>query len=101
MKPNWTIRNTYLYLVCLITLVIAIVGAVGTVRGLVSLLYPEPVRVATDRDVEKGTLEADVVVQQRWSQRYAVLELVHNVALLAIAAPIYVLHWRKIEGRSS
>ena len=37
------------------------------------------------------------MVQQQWSQRYAVLELVHNVALLAIAAPVYVLHWRKIE----
>ena len=97
MKPNWTVRNTYLYLVCLITLAIAIIGVVGTVRGLVSLLYPEPVRVATDVDVEKGTLEAEIVVQQRWSQRYAVLDLVHNVALLAIAAPIYVLHWRKIE----
>ena len=38
VKPNWTVRNTYLYLVCLITLVIVIVGAVGTVRGLVTLI---------------------------------------------------------------
>ncbi len=97
MKPNWTVRNTYLYLVCLITLVIVIVATVGTVRGLVTLIYPEPVRVVTDLEVEKGTLEAEVAVQQRWSQRYAVLELVHNVALLAVAAPIYVLHWRRIE----
>lgn len=97
MKPNWTVRNTYLYLVCLITLVIVIVGAVGTVRGLVTLIYPEPARVVTDLGLEKGVLEADMVAQQQWSQRYAVLELVHNVALLAIAAPVYVLHWRKIE----
>lgn len=98
MKPNWTVRNTYLYLVCLITLVIVIVGAVGTVRGLVTLLYPEPVRVISQLEAEKGVLEADVAAQQAWSLRYAVLELVRNAALLAIAAPLYVVHWRMIEG---
>jgi hypothetical protein len=100
MKPTWTVRNTYLYLVCLITLVIVIVGAVGTVRGLVSLAYPEPVSVVTSMEAEKGMLEADVLVQQRWSQRYAVLDLVNNAALLLIAAPLYLSHWRKIEHGS-
>jgi hypothetical protein len=97
MKQTWTVRNTYLYLVCLISLVIVIVAAVGTVRGLVSLAYPEPVSVVTSIEADKGLHEADVLVQQRWSQRYAVLDLVYNAALLAIAAPLYVSHWRKIE----
>lgn len=97
MKQSWSIRNTYLYLVCLITLVIVIFSTVGTVRGLVSLAYPEPVQVVTSAVTEKGIMEADAMLQQRWSQRYAILDLVRNVTLLAIAAPLYVGHWRKIE----
>ncbi|MHB1318482.1 MAG: hypothetical protein ACYCYF_07695 [Anaerolineae bacterium] len=97
MKSNWTVRNTYLYLVCLITLVIVIFTTVGTVRGLVSLAYPEPVQVVTSAETEKGIMEADVMLQRRWSQRYAILDLVRNVSLLAIAAPLYVSHWRRIE----
>lgn len=97
MKQSWTIRNTYLYLVCLITLVIVIFSTVGTVRGLVSLAYPEPIQVVTSFEAEKGMMEADVMLQRRWSERYAILDLVRNVSLLAIAAPLYVGHWRKIE----
>ena len=97
MKQTWTVRNTYLYLVCLITLVIVIFAAVATVRGLVTLIYPEPVQVVSAVDIENGVREADVLMQQRWSIRYAVLDLVRNVALLAIAAPLYVSHWRRIE----
>ncbi|MFO7698840.1 MAG: hypothetical protein R6X16_17035 [Anaerolineae bacterium] len=97
MKQSWTIRNTYLYLVCLITLVIVIFSTVGTVRALVSLAYPEPVQVVTSLESEKGIMEADVNLQRQWSQRYAILDLVRNVSLLAIAAPLYVSHWRKIE----
>ena len=32
---RWSLRNIYLYLVCLITLIMVIVGAAGTVRTAV------------------------------------------------------------------
>jgi hypothetical protein len=97
MRPNWTIRNTYLYLVCLITLVMVILSAVSVVRGLVTVLYPEPVNIVTDAEIEKGIMEADMAMQQEWSRRYAVISLVGSAGMLLIAAPVYVAHWRKIE----
>ncbi len=97
MKASWTPRNTYLYLVCLITLVIVVFAAVGLVRGLATLAYPEPLRVLTPSEAESGVLEADLVMQQRWMQRYAVLDLVRNAVLFLLAAPLYLMHWRRIE----
>ncbi|MGI6368995.1 MAG: hypothetical protein ACOX2L_11680 [Anaerolineae bacterium] len=96
MPNNWDARSTYLYLVCLITLIMAIVAAVGTVRSVVSLAYPEPAAVLDPlADPEQAAL---ATAQQRsWSQRSAVLDLVHNLAMLAIAVPLYIRHWRRIE----
>ena len=37
-----TLRNVYLYLVCLITLVVSIFAAVSLVRSAVALIYPDP-----------------------------------------------------------
>ena len=37
-----TLRNVYLYLVCLITLVVSLFAAVSLVRSTVGLFYPDP-----------------------------------------------------------
>ena len=42
MPDRVTLRNLYLYLVCLIALVISIFAAVSLVRSTVELLYPNP-----------------------------------------------------------
>ena len=41
-QDRLTLRNVYLYLVCLITLVVSLFAAVSLVRSAVGLVYPAP-----------------------------------------------------------
>lgn len=99
---RWSLRNIYLYLVCLITLIMVIVGAAGTVRAAVEFIYPDP-GAYSDPYMKggPGLTEAEAEEQQRLQQaqqqRQSVLNLVGNIALVVIAGPLYVYHWRKIE----
>ena len=102
-SSRWSLRNIYLYLVCLITLIMVIVAVVGLVQNTVRLLYPEvgyyysePVKEGAD-----GMTAADIAKQQKLdqqrAQQQAVYNLVGNIAMLLVAGPLYVYHWRKIE----
>ena len=103
-SSRWSLRNIYLYLVCLITLIMVIVSAVGVVRSTVELIYPDP-GYYYDVPVEKGgtserteaDIEAEQESQREQSRRQAILNLVGNASMLLVAGPLYVYHWRKIE----
>jgi len=43
-KGTWEPRSVYLYIVCLITLVMVLFSVVNIVRASVELIYPEPQR---------------------------------------------------------
>jgi len=106
-----TPRRIYLYLVCLITLVMAIVATVNTVKAIVELAYPEPVQAMYPKPVipegiedDEATIaarqaeaETQMETQRLWAQRRAVLNLVSGGTMLLLAVPIYIYHWRKIE----
>lgn len=99
---RWSLRNIYLYLVCLITLIMVIVATVGLVRSTVELLYPDPGYYTEPAKVEgEGMTEEEIEKQREYqeasSRRYAILGLVGNAAMLLVAGPLYVYHWRKIE----
>jgi len=100
-RNSWTPRNIYLYLVCLITLVITIFALTNAVRSTVELAYPEPTRFAVPRLPEEANGDPELEEQQaelqrQWSQRQAILSLVGNGALLAVSVPLYLYHWRAI-----
>lgn len=102
-KDRWSLRNIYLYLVCLITLIMVIVSVVGAVRATVELVYPDPGYY--DVPIEKGgtsgltqeQIDKQRAVQLEQSRRQAILNLVGSVAMVIVAGPLYVYHWRKIE----
>lgn len=101
-EDRWSLRNIYLYLVCLITLIMVIVAVVGLVRNSVELFYPDPGFYPEPAKIEgegltEEQLEAQREQQEASSRRYAILNLVGNVAMLLVAGPLYVYHWRKIE----
>lgn len=105
-QDPWSLRNIYLYLVCLITLIMVIVGAVGVVRGVVELAYPDPyaggymerpVDGKGDPAISDAEWERQQELSRESSRRYAILSLVGSGALVLIAGPLYVYHWRKIE----
>lgn len=102
-KDRWSLRNIYLYLVCLITLIMVIVAVVGAVRATVELVYPDPGYY--DVPIEKGgnsgmtqeQIDKQREIQLDQSRRQAVLNLVGSLAMVIVAGPLYVYHWRKIE----
>ncbi|HZL06338.1 MAG TPA: hypothetical protein VFE45_13145 [Coriobacteriia bacterium] len=102
---RWSLRNIYLYLVCLITLIMVIVGAATAVGSIVEIAYPDPGYFQ-----EKAPLDETgkpVYSEEEWarqqdaqtesSRRYSVLGLVSSLAFVFIAGPVYLYHWRKIE----
>lgn len=110
VQERFTLRNLYLYLVCLITLVIAIFSTVSLVRNVVELAYPRPddgfeyAGPAPLAPGERGSSETDAhrelrLKANRESQRReSVLGLVGSGTTLLIVAPLYAYHWRKVQG---
>ena len=102
VQERLTLRNLYLYLVCLITLVISIFAAVNVVRTSVELLYPDPGYYAPQPDGRDSALSPEERKRQekvaRDSQRrQAVLGLVGSGTMLLIAVPVYAYHWRRVQ----
>lgn len=93
-------RNIYLYLVCLITLIIAIFALVSVVRSTVELLYPDP-SVHSFPEKESGLSPEELERQDQAmadsNRRWAVINLVGSGTTLLITVPIYAYHWRRIQ----
>ena len=105
-KDIWTPRNIYLYLVCLITLMITIFSTVQTVRTVVELAYPNPqseiiyqyeMPPGEEREVDEEQLAEQREARRRADRRRSILNLVRSGTMLLIAVPLYVYHWQKIE----
>lgn len=103
----WSARNTYLYLVCLITLIMIIVATVSLVGSVAELLYPEPeprgyavkppVPIEGGYEIDAEEIARQQEIQRQWSLRNFVLDFVRNVAMLLVAGPLYAYHWRRIQ----
>ena len=103
VSERLTLRNVYLYLVCLVTLIISVFAAVSLVRGTVALLYPDPGFYGYVPPPDSGTSgrEQAYLDEQRArdsQRRYDVLEVVGAGTTLLIAGPLYVYHWRRVQS---
>ncbi|MCV2490870.1 hypothetical protein OF117_16060 [Geodermatophilus sp. YIM 151500] len=107
LPERLTIRSLYLYLVCLVTLVITIFATVNLVRGVVEVAYPDPGYFGYVAPVEgePAPSEAEIRRQEelaeRSQRRQAVLGLVGSGTTLLIAAPVYLYHWRRVQSELS
>jgi hypothetical protein len=105
MQERWNIRHIYLYLVCLVTLLMLVFGGAGLARNIAEVLYPQPQATApavtavapgeTAYDPEAWAAQQEV--QRQWDRRSTVLGLVGNAALLLVAGPLYRYHWRRVQ----
>ncbi len=106
-----TARNLYLYLVCLIMLLVGIFAAVQLVRSAVSIAYPEDTAsfgwyAGTGMDMtseDMGFLSEEQHRQESEAaedsqRRYEILEIVTAGATLLLAGGIYALHWRRAQA---
>ncbi len=105
-QERLTLRNVYLYLVCLVALVISVFAAVNLVRNTVALMYPDPgypgyygPEVPGEGP---GLSEEERLRQEQLARdserRYTVLELVGSGTTLLIAGPLYIYHWRRVQS---
>jgi hypothetical protein len=102
LQERLTLRNVYLYLVCLVTLIMSIFAAVSLIRSTVELLYPDPGYYAYDVPAkEAGTSAQEQQRRERAARdsqrRQVVLGLVGSGTLLLLAGPLYVYHWRRVQ----
>lgn len=102
VQERLTLRNIYLYLVCLITLVISIFAAVNLVRGVVEVVYPDPgyFGYAPEQPEAKISEEERRAQEDRAKdaqRRQAVLQLVGSGTTLLITGPLYIYHWRRVQ----
>ena len=107
VSSAWSLRNLYLYLVCLITLVIVIFSSVNLVRAVIELAYPDPgyyMAVPVEPDgkttVDQAQLDQQQKNQRQQATRNSVLSLVSSGTLLLVAGPLWIYHWRKIERKT-
>jgi hypothetical protein len=99
-SDRFTLRNLYLYVVCLVTLLIAIFAAVNLVRSTVELVYPDPFLygpVAPGEDIDPAERVRQEQAVEDSQRRNAVLGLVGSGTFLLIAVPTYAYHWRRIQ----
>lgn len=108
---GWDIRRIYLYLVSFATLMMLIIGTVQIINALVDFAVPPPKayplkieRVKelsnntklTKEEIEKQAAEEEA--RQEADQRHwRIKRLIESLALVAVALPTYLYHWRKIQ----
>jgi hypothetical protein len=108
-QDRLTLRNVYLYLVCLITLVVSIFAAVSLVRGVVALAYPDPGAYgyygyyppepgAEGQPIDQEERERQEQLAEDAARRQALLDVVGSAATLLIAGPLYIYHWRQVQA---
>ena len=100
VQERLSLRNVYLYLVCLVTLVISIFAAVSLVRSTVELAYPDPGYYAyepKDPSVNQAEQQRRDQAARDSQRRQAILSVVGSGTLLLIAGPLYIYHWRSVQ----
>ncbi len=91
-------RSLYLYAVCLITLLVVLFSVVSLVNGLVNVIFPDPTYV--DIYAPSGATKASaaaIAAQDAASQRRALKGMFTAFTTIAIAAPLYLYHWRETK----
>jgi hypothetical protein len=101
------LRSAYLYLVCLVALVMSLVAAVNMVRNTAELVYPNPGIYAFEPPYAPDGEQSDFDPQERErreqaardaQRRSAVLGLVGSGTMLLLAGPLYLYHWRRVQS---
>ncbi len=116
MARDFNVKNLYLYLVCLVTLFLFIGGAISAVNSsmqlalpekpnvsLVNVYYPE-YREGLDEPLfnppsleELESMRAEQEEMELYYLSYTWRSLLGSIALVIIATPFYLYHWKKIK----
>ena len=104
-QDRLTLRNAYLYLVCLITLVVSLFAAGSLVRSAVGIFYPDPGYYGyyepppgSGEELSDEEIARQEERAEQSQRRQEILSLVGSATTLLIAGPLYVYHWRRVQS---
>ncbi len=115
MAKTWSVRNIYFYLVCLVTLFLIVGGAISAVNNAIQLALPDQPNVPLTQiyfrehrfDGEQPAFDPPSLEKleelraeresQFHYQGWAMRRLLNSIALMLIATPFFLYHWKHIK----
>ena len=90
-------RTLYLYAVCLITLMVVLFSTVALINAIMNSVFPDPAYIDVYAKPE-NVPSADLLAQQKENnQIQAIKNIFSSFTTIAIAAPLYLYHWRQTK----
>ena len=88
-------RSLYLYAVCLITLLVVLFSTVALINAIMNAVFPDPAYIDIYSKPENAPA-ADLLAQQEENNQIrATKSIFTSFTTIAIAAPLYLYHWRQ------
>ena len=90
-------RSLYLYAVCLITLLVVLFSTVALINAIMNAVFPDPAYIDVYSKPENAP-SADFLAQhEENNQIRAIKSIFTSFTTIAIAAPLYLYHWRQTK----
>lgn len=95
------IRIIYLYIVSFISLSMLVGGIVATVSAITEYYFPTDYVFFKEEQTTFYYYDSEDSIQndidKRNEQRKQIKEIATDVAIIALAVPLYTYHWKKIQ----
>jgi hypothetical protein len=90
-------RSLYLYAVCLITLLVVLFSTVSLINSIMNAVFPDPAYIDVYANQENAPSAALLSQQEESNQIRALKSIFTSFTTIAIAAPLYLYHWRQTK----
>ena len=90
-------RSLYLYAVCLITLLVVLFSTVALINAIMNAVFPDPAYIDVYAKPESAPSAALLAQQEENNQIQAIKNIFSTFTTIAIAAPLYLYHWRQTK----
>jgi len=90
-------RSLYLYAVCLITLMVVLFSTVSLINSIMNAVFPDPAYIDVYAKPENAPSAALLAQQEENNQIQAIKNIFSSFTTIAIAAPLYLYHWRQTK----
>ncbi len=91
-RVDW--RSLYVYAVCLITLLVTLFATVSLINAIMNAVFPDPGYIDIYAKAENAPSAALLAQQEENNQVQALKRIFTSFTTIAIAAPLYLYHWR-------
>lgn len=106
----WSLRNAYLYLVCLISIILIIIGLITFANSIVDMFiqdsyYPTKTEKMAQYNKDmtmsiadyEAQVEKEMAQQAIYEKNRKIKNSIKSLSMFVVALPFYIYHWRKIQ----